>query len=321
MSNLTKILQFLKKIFLDDPIARTKRYTFWVVHFVIVHIPAVFTNYHYWYFHRLLKVNHEGCVEVLHLESQIVYGCNLHCEFCIDFSPYQKGYVPADELLTSYAQWRKKVRPRRFVLTGGEPFLHPELARIIRESAKIWEGSKLWLNTNGLLLDRAKPEVLQAVKETGYELIITEHTCEPEHRNKLDTVYARLKKEGFRFVVRPSGSTWLALYQYDNKGALIPYKSNPKRAWGRCLSRTCTIISGDRLYKCTPLLCVRDAVQKGILDAADWKAALTYQPLTLQSTAEEIIAHLRHRAVPECTICPEKNVTVPARQLPVKAGE
>jgi len=63
------------------------------------------------------------------------------------------------------------------------------------------------------------------------------------------------------------------------------------------------------------------ALQKGVLDAELWKAALTYKPLTLESTSEEIVAHLRGREIPECTICFEKPITVPARQLPLKKNE
>jgi len=315
------MLPFLKKIFVDDPIARTKKIYFWCYNFIGIRFRFPYTLFYHLYVRRPIQVGKEGRVEMFSLDSGIVRGCNLRCEFCYTFSPYQKGYVPADELIESYLEWRKKVKPKYFVVSGGEPLLHPELPRILRESARIWDDSKLILNTNGLLLDSVKPEVLQAVKETGYELIITEHTFELEHRKKLDTLYARLKKEGFRFVVRPSRLTWLAWHQYDSKGGLIPYRSNPKRAWNSCTLLSCAVISGNKLYKCGRLLDIRNAVEAGIVDAEDWKAALTYQPLTLQSTAEEIVGHLRRQILPACTVCPEKSVMVPARQLPVKEGK
>jgi organic radical activating enzyme len=251
------------------------------------------------------------------LTSEFVYGCNLRCEFCVTFSPYLKGYIPADELLKSYSEWRKKVKPKYFVLSGGEPLLHPELTRILRESAKIWNDSKLWITTNGLLLDRVNPEVLQAIKETGFELIVTEHTFEPEHRKTLDAVYKRLKKDGVRFCVRESRSMWLAVYQYGEKDSLIPYTSNPKKAWECCVYRQVVIILDDKMYKCSPLLHAHYGIQKGIMNADDWKLALTYQPLTLQSTPEEIVKHLRESEIPECVICFEKPVTVPSKQLPL----
>ena len=315
------MLPFLKKFFIDDPIARTKRIYFWCFNLIGMYLPILYVPFHYWYVLRPLRVGNDGRVGMLQVVSEFVHGCNLHCEFCSVFSPYRKGFVNADELLASYRAWSKKIKPQYTVLSGGEPLLHPELPRILRESAKIWSDSKLWLTTNGLLLDRAKLELLEAIKETGCKIIITEHTFEPEHRKKLDAIYARLKKEGFHFVVRPSRLTWLAVYRYDEKGGFVPYKSNPKKAWDNCMARHCPAIIGDKLYKCSHLLHFYDGVQNGILDAETWKAALTYQPLTLQSTAEEIVEHLRTREMPECTVCLDKREMVPARQNPLKENE
>ena len=255
------------------------------------------------------------------LLSKIVYGCCLRCDFCSAFSPHQKGFVPADELLASYAQWRKKMKPKHFYFTGGEPLLHPELARILRESAEIWNDAELKIQTNGLLCDRLKPDVLQALRETRCELIVSEHSFKPEHRQRLDAGYARLKKEGIRFIVRPSRLTWVEMYQYDAQGRMVPYTSDPQKTWDRCAAARVSInIKGDQLYKCGPLLHIHDAVQRGVLDAGLWKTAMTYQPLSLQSTPEEIVRHLRSGAMPECTVCREKDIIVPARQIPLKTA-
>ena len=293
------MLASLKKFFIDDPVTRTKKVYFWLFHFFGKYLPFLYTVFYHWWVLRPLRIGKDGRVEMLQITSEFVYGCNLRCEFCVSFSPQLKGYIPADELLTSYSAWRKKIKPKYLILSGGEPFLHPDLAYILQESAKIWNESKLWLTTNGLLLERMKPEVLQAIKETETDmnLIITEHTFDPEHRKQLDTVYTQLKREGVRFVVRHSRSMWLALYQYrereitDKMGEFVPYKSDPKKAWNACIYRHCMIIVGDKLYKCSPLLHVYDGTQKGILDTESWKAALTYQPLTLQSTPEDIVGH------------------------------
>jgi hypothetical protein len=273
--------------------------------------------FRYPHIYRALRVGKDGRAEMLHTGTDIVAGCNLRCEFCSSFSPYHKGFIPADELFASFTEWRKKIKPKTFVLSGGEPFLHPELARIVRESAGIWNDSKLLIISNGLLLENTKPEVLQAIKETGCELTISEHTFEPEHRKKLDAGYARLKQAGIPFVAYPCHSAWMKVYQCDSEGVCTPFKSNPKKAWDVCVFRGCTCIVGDKLYQCTRFHLIYDAVQKGILDAETWKAALTYQPLTLQSTAEDIVEHLRRKNMPECTVCAEKYDIVPARQMPV----
>ena len=312
------VLQFVRKFFIDKPIARTKKVYFWFFNYLGMRFPILHIPFYYWFIRRPIRIDNDGRVGMLQLGSAINYGCNLRCEFCSAFSPYLKGFYPADALLAEYTQWRKKIKPQYFILGGGEPLLHPELTRILRESASIWNDSKLWLTTNGLLLERAKPEVLQAIKETGYELIVSEHTLEPEHLKKLDAGYTRLKLEGIHFVIRPNSSTWLGWYQYDEKGSIVPYKSDPKEAWNNCGFRAGTALVGDKLFKCCPLAMDHVAIQKNVLNADTWKTALTYQPLTLQSTPEEIVEHLRRKAIPECTICAEKCVVVPARQLPQK---
>lgn len=317
-------LQSLKKTFVDDPKRRTKKIYYWCFHVLGMYFSFLYLPYYYLYVRRLQRIGKDGRVGMMQVASLIVRGCNLRCEYCTTFSPSRKGVFPADDLIASYREWRKKLKPQFFFLSGGEPFLHPELERLVRESAKIWNESKLRLITNGLLLDRAKPELLRALRETAFELLVTEHTFEPKHRKKLDAGYARLKQEGIPFVVVPSRLTWAARYQYDNekKGMEgqdenpVPYNSDPRMAWNHCKVCDCTAINGDQLYKCVPLLSANLAVQEGILNADLWKAALTYSPPTLRSTPEEILELLRRQAMPECTVCPGKTAIVPARQLP-----
>ena len=309
------LLQFFKNFFIDNPIAITKKIYFWLFNFIGVRFPILYIPFYYWNILRPLRIGKDGRVGMLQLSSDFVYGCNLRCEFCNAFSPYLKGFQLADALLSSYVQWSKKIKPQYFFLSGGEPFLHPELPRILRESAKIWKDSELWISTNGLLLERLKPDVLQAIKDTNYKIIVTEHTFEPEHRKRLDAGYARLKHENIYFVVRPSRLTWLAVYQYGENGSISPYKSNPTKAWNNCMYHACMTIADNKLFKCVALLHAYTASQKGVLDAEVWKAALIYQPLTLLSTPEEIIKHLRRGVGEECAVCPEKYAIVPARQM------
>ena len=142
-------LQFLKKFFIDDPIERTKKIYFWCFNFLGMHLSFLYIPYYYLYVRRQQRIYKDGRVGMMQVSSLIVRGCNLRCEFCTTFSAYRKGVVPADELIASYVEWRKKLKPRFFILSGGEPLLHPELGRIVRESAAIWNDSKLWLGTNG----------------------------------------------------------------------------------------------------------------------------------------------------------------------------
>lgn len=306
----------LKKIFYDDPIARTKRIYFWCYYFLGAHVPFLNVLMYHWYVRHPIKVGKDGRVPLLHVEADIVIGCNMRCEYCSHFSPLRKGAIPADELIESFTLWRKKIKPAYFILLGGEPLLHPECARIIRESRHIWDDSKLSITTNGLLLKTVKIEVLDAIKETDCELVVTEHTFEPQHREMLDEGYKRLKQLGVKFIVRPSNRTWSACHQYGPDGKPTPYKGDPKKAWYICGGKIAIALADNKLYKCSYFAPIEQGVKEGILNREDWKDALTYQPLTVDSTPEEIVKHLRTSAIKECAVCPDKKHIVEPTQLP-----
>jgi hypothetical protein len=315
------VLKNLRKIFIDTPIANIKRVYFWFSIWLGSNFTIVYTLFYYLYARRIVCIDKEGRVGMVQAAMKAVYGCNLRCQYCSAYGPYVHGLVPADELIASCREWRKKIRPRSFMLYGGEPLLHPELERIIRESARIWNDSKLILITNGLLLERLKPEVFQAIKETGYNVTVSEHTFDPEHRRALDAGYARLREAKIPFVASPARVSWTATHEYGEDGEISPYRSDPKKAWNKCVFRHCVTLSADQLYKCGYFHAVYRAVGEGVLNADLWKAALTYSPLTLSATPEEIVEHLHLRAMPACSVCTSKRNIVPARQLPPKKNE
>ncbi|MDR0328132.1 MAG: radical SAM protein [Planctomycetaceae bacterium] len=315
------VMQSLKKFFIDTPIATFNRNYVWFSIWLGSNFTIVYTLFYHLYARRIVRVEKDGRVGMPQFAMRIVDGCNLRCEYCTAHSPYVHGLLPADELITSFKEWRKKIHPRVFILHGGEPLLHPELERLVRESANIWNDSKLSLITNGLLLERLKPEVLQAIKETGYEVTISEHTFDPEHRKTLDAGYARLQEAKILFVSSPSRVAWVAVHDYDEEGKVVPYRSDPKKAWNQCLFRHCVVVDENQLYRCAYLRSVVRALRKGGLDTDTWKAALTYTPLTLAATPEEIVEHLRSPAMPACSVCPSRRKIVPARQLPPKKKE
>lgn len=326
MGTVTGVAGLLKKIFIDVPIEIIKKIHFWCFNVIGMYLSFLYIPYHYLYVLPHLRIGNDGRVGIMQVNSYVVPGCNLRCEFCAAFSAYQKGIFSADELIASYVEWRKKIKPQFFVLSGGEPLLHPELERIVRESAKIWNDSKLWLGTNGLLLERLKPEILQALRETGFTLFVTEHTFDPEHHKKLEAGCNRLKREKIPFFVRPSRQIWAERYRYKmgkseegEREQIVPFNSNPKKAFFNpgnfCY---CPSIRGDELYKCGYLCSVSRLVSGGALNADNWKAALSYVPLTLRSSSAEILEHLRRSGIPECTVCPGSNHIVPARQLSVQ---
>jgi MoaA/NifB/PqqE/SkfB family radical SAM enzyme len=109
----------------------------------------------------------------------ITYRCNLDCKFCfIRHSAIQDGY--RREL--SLARWRRIVdalseRRREFYIAGGEPFLRPDLADLVRHIKR--KGHRCLITTNGSLLGEKTTDAL--LRANVDELAISVHGDEAAH--------------------------------------------------------------------------------------------------------------------------------------------
>src|SRR5262249_50190165 len=75
--------------------------------------------------------------------------------------PSQRQMTDAmlEELYATLGAWR----PRQFLLSGGEPVLHPRFADAVKGFLGV--ASTVCVTTNGLLLSTCKPAVLESVSE------------------------------------------------------------------------------------------------------------------------------------------------------------
>ena len=92
--------------------------------------------------------------------------CNLRCGYCMPAEIFGQGYtfLPKPDILTFSeikqvvvafaASGGKKVR-----LTGGEPLLRPDVAKLVRSLRSIDEIDEIALTTNGLLLSKCASEL------------------------------------------------------------------------------------------------------------------------------------------------------------------
>ena len=90
------------------------------------------------------------------LLEDIVESCNLRCPTCFtDSSPDLRGVVPVEDVLANLDQRiaRENGRLDVLMLSGGEPTLHPELARLLAEVEQR-DVVRVLVNTNGVRLAR-----------------------------------------------------------------------------------------------------------------------------------------------------------------------
>lgn len=99
-----------------------------------------------------------------YLRVSVTTDCNFRCLYCYgrpDVRPDLSPVLPADHLnrlLGAFAQIGvKKVR-----FTGGEPLTRPDLTDIVRSTANIGTITRLAITTNGLMLARRLPGLIEA---------------------------------------------------------------------------------------------------------------------------------------------------------------
>lgn len=252
-------------------------------------------------------MNHSTARVLLdHLEINVVYACNLKCEYCTHLGSVMKGHVPLEELVRGYETWNHKIAPALIRVMGGEPLLHPQIELVLYATSRCWPGSKIVLITNGILLHQAQPEFWDAVKETHCIVQVSHHFNHDAYNRKTEEAITILQAKGIPYCHVLSYHSWSKSYRIGNTGAPRPFKSDPAAAWTLCdVKHSCTTLLDNHLYRCPQLACISHACRKGYVPE-EWKTVLDYRPLSPESTYEEIRAFMNDGACPQCSICPEQ---------------
>ncbi len=123
------------------------------------------------------RVESDGLVHNEAIEINAVHGCNLTCRGCSHQSPLLSPRSIADPAAThrSLSDLATVYRADRVRILGGEPLLHPDLLGLVAAVRESGIAERLRLVTNGVLLDRASPDLWAALDEMyisiypGYE--------------------------------------------------------------------------------------------------------------------------------------------------------
>lgn len=127
----------------------------------------------------------ETCIpsKRLALEILLVDHCNLNCAYCNHFASLAK---PNSYKLDSYIQDIKKLKKIfgteiwDIKLMGGEPLLHQDIEKIIKETRNTFNKSKISILTNGLLLPKMKASFWRACKKYKIKISITNYKVTPD---------------------------------------------------------------------------------------------------------------------------------------------
>ena len=88
-------------------------------------------------------------IELPILDLHITHTCNLTCESCSDFTNHKlTGMLSLEDGKEWMSNWNKKLRPKQFILLGGEPTLNKDLVEFLYLSRQMWRESELILTSN-----------------------------------------------------------------------------------------------------------------------------------------------------------------------------
>ncbi|MBF0285711.1 MAG: sulfotransferase [Magnetococcales bacterium] len=244
------------------------------------------------------------------LEMHAWHGCNLGCESCSHFAPHQGDpRVDLAACRTWMETWAKKVRPARFKLVGGEPLLNPDAPALIRAAAATWEGGRVVVGSNGLRLPR-HPQLLEALLETGGELILSAHHDGAAFREAMAPALALAeawRRRGLSVEVISAHRRWTRRY-HRFEGRPIFFHSDPRRAWEVCIAKAAPQLWQNQIWKCGPLASAARMVQEWEGDAWPKGVIAAYRPLEPSADAEAMRRFFAREEEPVCALCPERLV-------------
>lgn len=194
-----------------------------------------------------------GKVYLKHQNILATTVCNLNCEYCLNYNPYNKRqrHFSFDELKDSVDVYFSHIdRVGFFELTGGEPMLSPVLSDIAgyigeRYREKI---DMFTIVTNGTIIpDEA---LLLAVKKYGLTIIVDDYTAAlPEYEEKLKKLLKKLKDYEVPMIVNPKIREFLKTFP-PKRGNLEISEDELKKKYRNCTLLFQNLRSG-KLCSCT----------------------------------------------------------------------
>ena len=152
---------------------------------------------------RILKVIHFYKPYLFRLQIPIVAHCNLNCKSCGTCSPLaEEEFYDAETLEKDLACLSQKLAVSAVCLLGGEPLLHPELAKLVSIVKQHYPKAALSLWTNGILLPKMSRNFWDTLKKNKVTILLQ---CYPPFRHRLETYLQLARKNGVRIVHAPHG--------------------------------------------------------------------------------------------------------------------
>lgn len=175
--------------------------------------------------------------------------CTLKCKHCCEYVPFltDKGFSPVETIVKDIKKIAKSSKFLNFVeLIGGEPFLHPEIERLITELLKIENIGYIKSFTNGTVVP--SDELCEIMKNprfmlnlSNYEKIATGKLLENIYKTR-----EKLEKYGIKYLFT-TNFEWLDFSSFDIHKTDIDIL---KQGFKDCFISICHRVYKGKLYRC-----------------------------------------------------------------------
>ena len=145
--------------------------------------------------------------ELIMLEYHLVDSCNLKCAGCSHYASLldKLTYPSVDFIVNDFILLKSKIgdKLKNLRLLGGEPLIHPEICRCLKEIRNIFQHTNISIVTNGILLENMQPEFYDICRDNNIRIVITNYDV-----INVKTVINKLKEYHISVVCNKHSKLW-----------------------------------------------------------------------------------------------------------------
>jgi len=253
------------------------------------------------------------------LETMITQVCNISCLGCTNYSDLtHQGYVSWQQGKEWLEPWLSRIDIPDFGIMGGEPLINPEVEHWILGIRQLMPKTQIRFTTNALLLEK-KWHLVDLMSELGNCVLkITVHENNPVIEQTIEKIFNSydwkpvteygidryVTDKDFKFQInRPK--TFIKSYK-NNYANMMPYSSDPVKAFEICCQKNCPLLYQGRIYKCSTSGLLKETLERfGNPNFEQWKDYVT-DGIGFDCTNSELATFINNFEKPEqiCRMCP-----------------
>ncbi len=201
---------------------------------------------------KILRLVPGPCLEYMILN--ILDHCNLRCKGCDHFACVADPYCVPFETIHRDLDRLSELFHGDYIMQigvmGGEPLLHPDLTRILKDVREHFPYTVIRLTTNGLLLLNQKDEFWQVCRENNVIIVNTKYPI----NLKFDEMREKAANESVKFQFYEGTGDHLVKKSFK-KAVNLKGDSNPVESFIHCnLANNKNFLMEGKLYSC-PFSC------------------------------------------------------------------